>query len=149
MQAALWQALGRDLSGADALIMAAAVADHRPRETHEDKIKKSDERIALELVKNPDLLAEVGASRAGKRPVLVGFALETQRGQALVEYARRKLEEKRVDLVVANAASETLGGDDIEATIVGAGGVEPIPRMPKVSFADVVLDRTLALFQAT
>ena len=149
MQAALWQALGRDLSQADALIMAAAVADHRPRELHQDKIKKSDAPLALELVKNPDLLADVGASRAGKRPVLVGFALETQRGQALLEYARRKLEEKRVDLVVANAVGETLGGDDIEATIVGAGDAEPLPRMPKASFADVVLNRTLALIHAT
>jgi len=149
MQAALWHALGRDLSRADALIMAAAVADYRPREIHQDKIKKSDERIALELTKNPDLLAEIGAARPTKRPVLVGFALETQRGEALVAYARRKLDEKGVDLVVANAASEALGSDDIEATIVGAGGVEPIARMPKVSFADVVLDRVLALLGAT
>jgi phosphopantothenoylcysteine decarboxylase/phosphopantothenate--cysteine ligase len=75
MQAALWQALGTDLSRADALVMAAAVADHRPTEISATKLKKKgDERVTLELVKNPDLLAEIGAARRGRRPVLVGFA---------------------------------------------------------------------------
>jgi len=147
MQGALWEALGRDLSRADALIMAAAVADYRPQEIRQDKMKKSGERISLELVKNPDLLAEVGARRAGKRPVLVGFALETQSGQALVESARRKLEEKRVDLVVANEANGTFGANDIAATIVNAGGAEAIPRTSKLSLADRVLDRVHALLQ--
>jgi phosphopantothenoylcysteine decarboxylase/phosphopantothenate--cysteine ligase len=147
MQGALWEALGRDLSRADALIMAAAVADYRPHEIRQDKMKKSGERVSLELVKNPDLLAEVGARRAGKRPVLVGFALETQSGQALVESARRKLEEKRVDLVVANEANGTFGANDIAATIVNAGGAEAIPRTSKLSLADRVLDRVHALLQ--
>jgi phosphopantothenoylcysteine decarboxylase / phosphopantothenate---cysteine ligase len=147
MQGALWEALGPDLSRADALIMAAAVADYRPQEIRQDKMKKSGERISLELVKNPDLLAEVGARRAGKRPVLVGFALETQSGQALVESARRKLEEKRVDLVVANEANGTFGANDIAATIVNAGGAEAIPRTSKLSLADRVLDRVHALLQ--
>jgi len=145
MRQALWQAMGLDLSRADALVMAAAVADHRPAETSATKIKKGDERVTLELVKNPDLLAEVGAARAGKRPVLVGFALETERGEALVAYARRKLKDKRVDLVVANEASESFGREDNVATLVGADEAQSLPSMSKLSLADVVLEKVRAL----
>jgi phosphopantothenoylcysteine decarboxylase/phosphopantothenate--cysteine ligase len=146
MRQALWQALGVDLSRADALVMAAAVADYRPSEVSASKIKKSDERATLELVKNPDLLAEVGAARAGKRPVLVGFAVETERGEALVGYARRKLREKRVDLVVANEAGDSFGRDDNVATLVGAEDVLALPGMSKASLADMVLGRMRALW---
>jgi phosphopantothenoylcysteine decarboxylase/phosphopantothenate--cysteine ligase len=148
MQAALWQALGTDLSRADALIMAAAVSDHRPAEPSTSKIKKGDERVTLELVRNPDLLAEVGAARGGRRPVLVGFAVESERGAALVSYAKRKLGEKRVDLVVANPAGESFGRDDNEATLVTTGGAQPLPAMSKLALADVILDRVRALFHA-
>jgi phosphopantothenoylcysteine decarboxylase/phosphopantothenate--cysteine ligase len=146
MQAALWQALGTDLSRADALVMAAAVSDHRPAETSATKIKKRDDRMTLELVKNPDLLAEIGAGRSGRRPVLVGFAVETEGGPALVSYAKRKLSEKKVDLVVANPADESFGRDENHATLVSASGVQPLPPMSKVALADVVLDRVRALF---
>jgi phosphopantothenoylcysteine decarboxylase/phosphopantothenate--cysteine ligase len=147
MRAALWQALGQDLAhGADALVMAAAVADYRPAAPSATKIKKGDERATIELVRNPDLLAEVGAARAaGKRPALVGFAVETQAGEALVAYARRKLAEKRVDLVVANAASDSFGRDDNRATLVTAAGAEELPTMTKAALADVLLDRILRL----
>ena len=145
MRAALWQAMGLDLSRADALVMAAAVADYRPAETSASKVKKSDERVALEMVRNPDLLAEVGAARAGRRPVLVGFAVETEGGEALVAYARRKLGDKKVDLVVANEASESFGRDENRATLVGAAAAEPLPTMSKASLADVLLDRVRTL----
>lgn len=147
MRQALWQAMGLDLARADALVMAAAVADHRPAEASASKLKKGDERLTLELVKNPDLLAEVGGARAGKRPVLVGFALETERGEALVAYARRKLKEKRVDLVVANEASESFGREDNSATLVTSDGAHTLPTMSKVSLADVVLERVRSLLQ--
>jgi phosphopantothenoylcysteine decarboxylase/phosphopantothenate--cysteine ligase len=96
-------------------------------------------------VKNPDLLAEVGAARAGSRPVLVGFAVETERGDALVAYARRKLAEKRVDLVVANEASESFGREDNRATIVSRDGADALPTLSKASLADVLLDRVRPL----
>jgi len=148
MQAALQQALGTDLSRADALVMAAAVADHRPAETSPSKIKKSDERIAIELVKNPDLLAEVGAARGGRRPVLVGFAVETADRAGLVSYAKRKLSQKKVDLVVANPAGESFGRDDNQATLVSASGAEALEPMSKLALADVVLDRVRDLLHA-
>jgi phosphopantothenoylcysteine decarboxylase/phosphopantothenate--cysteine ligase len=148
MQAALWQALGTDLSRADALVMSAAVSDHRPAETSATKIKKSDERMALELVKNPDLLADVGAARKGRRPVLVGFAVETADRSGLVSYAKRKLAQKKVDFVVANPASESFGRDDNEATLVSASRVEELGPMSKLSLADVLLDRVRDLLHA-
>ncbi len=147
MRAALREVLGPRLDGADALVMAAAVADYRPAEASESKVKKTDERITLALVKNPDLLAEVGAARRGGRPILVGFALETSRGDELVHYARRKLAEKRVDLVVANHAADAFGGDDNRATFVTTEAVEELPTLSKIALADVLLDRVRALAQ--
>ncbi|MBV9950074.1 MAG: bifunctional phosphopantothenoylcysteine decarboxylase/phosphopantothenate--cysteine ligase CoaBC [Myxococcales bacterium] len=144
MRGALWAALGPDLTGADALVMAAAVADYRPAEFTTSKVKKGGEGIALALVKNPDLLAEIGAARKGAHPVLVGFAVETEGGDALVAYARRKLAEKRVDLVVANEARASFGRDDNMATLVTADAVEALPLLGKDALADVVLDRVRA-----
>jgi phosphopantothenoylcysteine decarboxylase/phosphopantothenate--cysteine ligase len=145
MRAALWDALGQDLSRADALVMAAAVADHRPAVKGTKKVKKTEQAGAIELVKNPDLLAEVGAARAAKKPALVGFALETEAGDMLVEHARRKLGEKKVDLVVANSADESFGREDDRATLVTAAGVETLPVMRKAELADVILGRVKAL----
>jgi len=147
LRAALWRALGPDLSGADALVMAAAVADYRPAQPSATKIKKSVDRVAIDLVKNPDLLAEVGAAREGKTPVLVGFAVETEGGAALVEYARRKLSEKKVDFVVANEARAAFGRDDNCVTLVDAGAAEALAAMPKLALADRVLDRVAVLWQ--
>jgi phosphopantothenoylcysteine decarboxylase/phosphopantothenate--cysteine ligase len=145
MRVALWQALGVDLSRMDALVMAAAVADYRPAETSLTKVKKGADRTSLELLRNPDLLGEVGATRTGTRPVLVGFAVETDAGEALVASALRKLVDKRVDLVVANEASESFGRLDNRATMVAAGGAEALPAMPKAALADVLLDRVRVL----
>jgi phosphopantothenoylcysteine decarboxylase / phosphopantothenate---cysteine ligase len=147
MRTALWEALGQDLAGADALVMAAAVADHRPAVTSSTKVKKGDVG-AIELEKNPDLLAEVGASRKGARPVLVGFAVETGTPEALVAYARRKLEDKRVDFVVANQASESFGRDDGRVTLVTRGAAEPMAMMTKSAIADRVLDRVRDLLRS-
>jgi phosphopantothenoylcysteine decarboxylase/phosphopantothenate--cysteine ligase len=149
MRDSLWEALGPDLSGADALVMAAAVADYRPAEASRAKIKKGAERIALELVRNPDLLAELGAARAGERPVLVGFAVETEGGDALISAARRKLADKRVDVVVANLDSESLGRSDNRATLVAAGTVQALPSMSKTSLANVLLDHVRELLTRT
>jgi phosphopantothenoylcysteine decarboxylase/phosphopantothenate--cysteine ligase len=162
MREALWRALGPDLSGADAVVMAAAVADHRPAQIAPHKIKKGDAGASIDLVKNPDLLAEVGAarhdagrqpspasggegSRPGARPVLVGFAVETAGGEALVAYARRKLEEKRVDLVIANEAADSFGRDDNRGVLVTAAGAETLPTASKSTLARVILDRVRGL----
>lgn len=129
-------------ASADVIIMTAAVADYRPAQVATDKIKKSADTLSVELVKNPDILAELGASRSGKHPVLVGFAMETT---DLLGYARRKLTEKKADLIVANHAAVGFGGDDNEATLVDTAGDEALPRMSKHDLADRILDRVLRL----
>jgi phosphopantothenoylcysteine decarboxylase/phosphopantothenate--cysteine ligase len=144
MRGALWQAAGTDLARMDALVMAAAVADYRPSEISASKIKKDGETSSLALVKNPDLLSEIGGARVGRRPVLVGFAVETEKGSGLVQYARRKLVEKKVDLVVANEAGEAFAGDENRAALVTMDAVEELPVMSKSALADVILNHVRA-----
>ncbi|HEV8550203.1 MAG TPA: bifunctional phosphopantothenoylcysteine decarboxylase/phosphopantothenate--cysteine ligase CoaBC [Polyangiaceae bacterium] len=144
MRTALWQALGAELTGADALIMAAAVADFRPAAPSTSKIRRTEQGLTLALVPNPDLLAELGKARRGARPLLVGFALGTEEDAAAVATAREKLRQKRVDLVVANHADESLGKDDIRALFVAEGSVEAVPLGPKGVVADRLLDRVAA-----
>jgi phosphopantothenoylcysteine decarboxylase/phosphopantothenate--cysteine ligase len=123
---------------ADVIVMAAAVADYRPDVVATHKIKKGQDRLVLELVKNPDILAGLGAWRgANKRPVLVGFAVETG---DLVGYARSKLSRKGCDMVVANLAEHGFEGDDNTVTIVTRETAEEISRRPKREIADRILD---------
>jgi phosphopantothenoylcysteine decarboxylase / phosphopantothenate---cysteine ligase len=140
MRSALWQALRPDLSGADALVMAAAVADYRPAQASSRKLSSGETSLVLELVPNPDLLREIGHARHGRRPVLVGFALETDSEAQAVQNARRKLAEKRVDLVVANQASEALERDDIRALLVDARDCRVIDKTSKHEAAARILD---------
>lgn len=144
MKDALWKALGRNLEEADALIMSAAVADYRPAETSTSKRKRSSEPLELKLIPNPDLLAEVGAARTNSTLMLIGFAVETGTDEAIVQYARGKLEKKRVDMVVANRADEAFGRDDNRATLVLREGTEPLGVLSKRALADRILDRVLA-----
>jgi len=125
----------------DAIVMTAAVADYRPAHSASHKLKKEDE-LTLRLVKNPDILAELGAARSGSKPALVGFALETQN---LLGYARDKLTRKNVDLIVANHASDGLGGDTNVATLVDHAGDTPLGTLSKRDLADRILDRVRAL----
>jgi phosphopantothenoylcysteine decarboxylase / phosphopantothenate---cysteine ligase len=126
---------------ADVLIMAAAVADYRPRVDPAffgGKFRRKNERLTLELEPTPDLLAEVAGSR---RPgqLLVGFALEPR--DELLESARAKLERKRVDMVVGNPL-ETMDSATVEAIVVLADGseVRTPGAMTKDAFAPWVMD---------
>jgi phosphopantothenoylcysteine decarboxylase/phosphopantothenate--cysteine ligase len=131
------------LERADAVVMTAAVADYRPAHVETSKIKKQQsDKLTIELVKNPDILFELGHKRTGKHPVLVGFAMETN---DLTTYARRKLTEKKCDFVVANEAAVGFGGDDNQATIVSPNGDEALPPMTKLELANRILDRVRAL----
>lgn len=143
MRGAVWQALGPDLSMADALIMSAAVSDFRPAETHasKQKKKKGEASMQLELTLNPDILAEIGQGRQGARPMLVGFAVETDSDEKITSYAQAKLSDKRVDLVVANRASDSFGRQDNKAMFVSAASVEHLGVLPKETLADRILDR--------
>ena len=124
------------LPSADAVVMAAAVADYRPIETQERKIKKRDagKELSLRLTENPDILkAIVAARRAGA--IVVGFKAET--GDATTE-AGRMLREKKLDLVVGNDISDpgsAFGSDTDRVTFVSADGVEPLPLLAKTEVA--------------
>ena len=125
----------------DVVIMAAAVADYRPDTRAPQKIKKG-KSLKLALVRNPDILADIGSKRAGRPSVLVGFALETEN---LEQAAREKLERKSADLIVANDAAAGLGGDTNQVTLVDAGSATRLPEMSKHALADQILDRVRAL----
>ncbi|HET8939470.1 MAG TPA: bifunctional phosphopantothenoylcysteine decarboxylase/phosphopantothenate--cysteine ligase CoaBC [Polyangiales bacterium] len=144
-------AIEATLPRADIVIMTAAVADYRAAKTEPHKLKKKrdTDTLQIELVKNPDILAELGARRAStksKRPVLVGFAMETQN---IAAYGRSKLTSKRVDMIVANEASVAFGGDQNQATFITHSGDEALAQMPKLELADQILDRVRALLEAT
>jgi phosphopantothenoylcysteine decarboxylase/phosphopantothenate--cysteine ligase len=126
---------------ADVLIMAAAVADFRPAEAVDDKIKKSGlDSLTLELEPTVDVLSALsGARRAGQ--VLVGFAAE--HGDVAVANARGKLERKGLDAVVVNDISQPGIGFDTpenEVTLVTRAGDRPVPRGSKAEVAAAIVD---------
>ncbi|MBI2897044.1 MAG: bifunctional phosphopantothenoylcysteine decarboxylase/phosphopantothenate--cysteine ligase CoaBC [Deltaproteobacteria bacterium] len=138
--------LARAAASADVVVMAAAVADYRPASPSPSKLKRDVGTTQLDLVPNPDILAELGARRDGGRlPVLVGFAVETEDLEA---NARQKLEKKKVDLVVANRAEVGFGGAENEALLVSREGVQALARMSKDDLADRILDRVCELLSA-
>jgi phosphopantothenoylcysteine decarboxylase / phosphopantothenate---cysteine ligase len=140
LRGAVWQALSPDLKQADALVMAAAVGDYRPAESHSTKLKRKDQNLRLELVQNPDILAEVGQARGERLPILVGFAVEADTDQRVIEYARSKLSSKRVDLVVANHASDSFGRDTNRAILVSPNSADALGELPKTELADRIVD---------
>jgi len=136
------------VDGADALIMAAAVADFRPRRAATTKLSRS-EGLTIELEPTEDILA--GASAAVRapgarrpRPILIGFAAET----GSIERAAEKLRRKGVDLLVANDVAEEgsgFGTDTNRVTILSADGTEQaLPLLSKREVADRILDRIVA-----
>lgn len=130
--------------GADAVVMAAAVADFRPAQQAPSKIKKEVGAPSLDLIPTPDILAELGAREP--RPVLIGFAAETGDFEAA---GRRKLEAKGLDLVVVNEvgrAGTGFGSDTNHAAILSrAGGDEPIRTWTKRELAATICDRLAKL----
>ncbi|WP_194921383.1 bifunctional phosphopantothenoylcysteine decarboxylase/phosphopantothenate--cysteine ligase CoaBC [Catenulispora rubra] len=136
---------------ADIVVMAAAVADFRPAEPAESKIKKSDDLSAPEirLVQNPHVLRELGHERIRPGQTVVGFAAETGDAHGTwLEHGRAKLAKYGVDLLVVNEVGVdlTFGSDHSAAVVIGADGSEdPIPDGPKERLADVIWDRVLKL----
>ena len=126
------------------LIMAAAVADYRPSSQAAQKIKKR-EAMTVELVRNPDILAEAG--RRKRSQILVGFAAETEE---LIQNAREKLAKKNLDLIVANDIRVGFGGETNRVTILDRqGSVEELPELTKREAAHRILDRVVALRKPT
>ena len=132
----------------DVIIKAAAVLDWRPKETAEHKIKKGRGVQTLELVENPDILAELGCSRGNSRCLLVGFAAETQ---DLIANAQEKLKKKNLDLIVVNDVSREDAGFEADTNAVKIvyrdGRMEELPLMTKGEVADQLLDRIKTLWE--
>jgi phosphopantothenoylcysteine decarboxylase/phosphopantothenate--cysteine ligase len=127
--------------GCDALIMAAAVADYRPKSASAQKIKKGAATLLLELEQTPDILGSIQGHL-----VRVGFAAESG---DLIENARDKLNRKGLDLIVANDITATDSGFGSEynrvAIVDRVGNVDTLPLLPKREIADKVLDRVARL----
>jgi phosphopantothenoylcysteine decarboxylase/phosphopantothenate--cysteine ligase len=137
-------------SSADAIVMAAAVADYQPEERSAGKIVKGPGGMVVTLKRTPDILAALGAWRAergGQSPALVGFAAET--GDP-VPRAREKLRAKRVDFIVANDVLQEGAGFEVDTnivTLVGSDWSESLPLQPKAGVASAILDRVESLLE--
>lgn len=138
----LREAVLKAAADADAVVMAAAVADFRPAVYTTGKIKKIDgqEPEPVTLVRNPDILAELSADRARPGQIVVGFAAETD---DVLANGRAKLARKGCDLLVVNEVGEhkAFGSAENEAVVLAADGTEtPVPYGPKAALADTVWD---------
>jgi phosphopantothenoylcysteine decarboxylase/phosphopantothenate--cysteine ligase len=128
------------------IIKAAAVSDYRPKFASDQKLKKLNAHTSLELERNRDIIAEVGSLKGNR--VLVGFAAETM---DVIENARKKLEEKHLDLIVVNDVSRSDSGFATETNRVvvidSQGKTDYLPLMSKEEVAHRILDRVLALLR--
>jgi phosphopantothenoylcysteine decarboxylase / phosphopantothenate---cysteine ligase len=138
-------ALNREFPACEILIMAAAVADARPKSVSSDKIKKANYQ-SIELEANPDLLADISKKRIGKQ-VLVAFAAETtQLNSETIEAAKAKMKHKSSDLIYLNNVSngEIFGADDTAGILIDSNGESiECKNQSKDTLADLLLDRAL------
>ena len=138
-------AVNGHVADADIFIGVAAVADYRPTQMAENKIKKTQEKMTLDLVRNPDILASVAALK----PALftVGFAAETEN---LEQHARQKLETKKLDLVAANRVGADLGfgTDENSLLLVEHGNITELPMQPKAKLARALIAHVAARYRA-
>jgi phosphopantothenoylcysteine decarboxylase/phosphopantothenate--cysteine ligase len=135
-----------DLEDATMVICAAAVADYRPVSVAEQKIKKSGDRLVIEMEKTPDILAAVGRKKGDR--VVVGFAAETEN---LTDNARKKLIEKNADLIVANDVTANDSGFDVDTNriaLITEAEMRELPLLSKREAADWILDAALRIKQA-
>jgi phosphopantothenoylcysteine decarboxylase/phosphopantothenate--cysteine ligase len=123
-------------TAADILIACAAVADYRPIKQAEQKIKKTDQNLTLELERTPDILEQLG--KLADKPFLVGFAAETEHLEANAEH---KLKVKGLDMIAANKVEEGQGfeTDENALTVLWHGGKAELPMTPKIHLARVLI----------
>ncbi len=130
------------------IIKAAAVSDYRPRDAASQKIKKGDNAVSLDLVRNPDILFELGQRKSEFPHILVGFAAETQ---DLLANAMEKVRKKNLDMIVANDVSRRDAGfaaDTNQVKIIYADGrMEDSPLLSKDEIANLILDRAVEILK--
>lgn len=139
---------GHPVERPDAIIMSAAIADYRPAEVAAQKIKKGSSSMDLKLVRNPDVLAELGRRRGeSTRPLLVGFAVETGELEDLLNEARSKLADKRADMIIGNFAQDAFELDTNRAWVIDRlGRQEEIATSYKSRVANRILDAVVRLW---
>lgn len=140
------QAALAEVANTDLFIAAAAVADYRPAQVAEQKLKKSTDsgKMLIQLVKNPDIVATI--AQHAERPFTVGFAAETQQ---VVEYAQDKLERKNLDMIIANDVSDQRIGfnsDENAVTVVTAAGATALEQTSKSRLARALIARISDLY---
>lgn len=135
-------AVNRRAAQANIFIGVAAVADYRPAAPSEQKIKKSNAPLTVELVPNPDILASIAS--LPNAPFCVGFAAESEK---LHEYAQTKRRAKRLPLLAANLAQTAIGADDNELILFDDGGAHPLPRADKLTLARALLRHVAQLYR--
>ncbi len=129
----------------DLFIGAAAISDYRPESAHQQKIKKGDGGLRIDLVKAPDTLASV--AKLERRPFTVGFAAETEKVR---EYALGKLAAKNLDLIVANQVGKGRGFDcdDNAVEVYWSGGEKSFPMMEKTALAKALIGLIIERYRA-
>lgn len=142
----MYAATHERIGDADIFIAAAAVSDYRPAKTSEEKIKKHNETMSIELVRSEDILKSVAALDAA--PFTVGFAAETNNVR---EYALGKLEKKNLDMIVANRVGDDCGfdTDDNEIEILWRDGERAFPAAAKTELAQQIIAVVAERFDAT
>src|SRR5215813_7748692 len=141
--AEMYEAVKKNLDDATIVVMAAAVADYRPSNTNRQKIKKNGSSIVLNLEPTDDILAAVGGAKGSR--IVIGFAAETEN---LIENAKKKLNEKGADLIVANDVSASGSGFDVDTnriTLVSSEGVDELPLMSKRDAAARIVDAAIKI----
>ena len=139
-------AVKQNLKLADIFIGAAAVSDYRPIEIAKTKIKKTDigsDTITLQLVKNPDIIRYVAFHREEKQ-VVVGFALETRN---LLSYAKAKLKEKNLDMIIANAAKTISSKNSAPTIIFKDGKMRKLKMRSKEKAAKEIIDESIRIYK--
>ena len=132
--AAMYQSVMQNIAKQDIFIGVAAVADYRPAQTNPQKIKKSEQLLSIELLKNKDILAEVAS--LPNPPFCVGFAAETEN---LLEHAEAKRLKKRLPLIVANLTSDAMGKDNNTVFLLDKNGMHPLESAPKIQVARLLM----------
>ncbi len=138
----MFAAVKQNVPASDMFISVAAVADYRTVKPSAQKIKKSDARLTLELLPNPDILAYV--ANLPDPPFCVGFAAESEK---LREYATEKRKKKNIPLLAANLAQNAIGSDDNELVLFDDTGEHVLPRADKPSLARALLRHAAALYR--
>ena len=132
--ATMYQSVMQNIASQDIFIGVAAVADYSPSQTQQQKIKKSEQSLSLELTRNKDIIAEVAS--LPNPPFCVGFAAETEN---LLEYAEAKRLKKKLPLIVANLTSDAMGSDNNKVFLLDKDGTHPLEPAVKIQVARSLL----------